>query len=591
MSHLVLRGRLHALLCSDCWLPLAGGRLLIYRAGNQAAGDAAAVPKRAFQELTGDQVAARATRLLGEATVGEDGGFAVRLKEDARGPLEIAVRVASLPEAGAELREPVHLHLATVEPEWREAGEKLVAEWEYAVPARYWCALLARWDWWVICGRVRDASSQAPLSGLTVRAFDRDWLQDDKLGEATTDGQGRFRIWYRTSDFTPTVFSPLINVELASGPDVYFEVETAGGNPLLNESPSTGRLPGRENISHCFCVELEVETEPSLPYYDPLFTNVGNFHILSDFAADGTANKVKLGAGGPGWGFFAHPKLRGFCPKVHPVSGLPMFYRFLYVDPVTSAEQPVIGGLLTPVLVGSKLIQWDVNSDSVIETTFQDIVVAGSGATPPLAPGGSGPLPAHVIMPDAAGWIAVDQDALDGGFYGSLVRLNSTAIVPGGAAPGSGAGTVPADPKTGATVTLIFETTTDPTNPALTVRQSDTVDVRFNNWSEVRELDLAEFQLGGAGACTGLTLTVTPKYTVNHEFVAAWSLSMSSAASPWSAPALPSGTASVAATHPPINVSTWPPCSYTVSLTTRRALTDGEDNDSANTLSRTFCKT
>jgi hypothetical protein len=140
-------------------------------------------------------------------------------------------------------------------------------------------------------------------------------------------------------------------------------------------------------------------------------------------------------------------------------------------------------------------------------------------------------------------------------------------------------------------VTLIFETTTDPSNPAATVRQSDAVDVRFNNWSEVRELDLAEFLSGGAGACTGLTATVTPKYTVNHEFVATWALSMSSAASPWSAPALPDGTSSVAATHPPINVSGWPPCSYTVSLSSRRALTDGETNDPANQTSRTFCKT
>ena len=65
-------------------------------------------------------------------------------------------------------------------------------------------------------------------------------------------------------------------------------------------------------------------------------------------------------------------------------------------------------------------------------------------------------------------------------------------------------GTSPADPKSGATVTLIFETTIDPTDPTKTVRQTDTVDVRFNNWEEVRELDLVEFQSGGAGAgaCT-----------------------------------------------------------------------------------------
>jgi hypothetical protein len=226
-----------------------------------------------------------------------------------------------------------------------------------------------------------------------------------------------------------------------------------------------------------------------------------------------------------------------------------------------------------------------------MEITFQDIVVAGSGATPPLAPGGSGPVPTHVIEPDANGWIAVDQDALDGGFYGPLVRLDSTHLVPGGAAPGSGAGNVPADPKTGATVTLIFETSTDPSDPTETVRQSDTVDVRFNNWTEVREVYLQEFLGGGAGGCTGLTTTVTPRYTVNHEYVAAWSLSMTSAAAPWAAPALPSGNASVAATHPAINVAAWPPCSYALWLSSRRALTDGEDNDDGDSSLVTFCKT
>lgn len=588
MSRLEFQGKLHALLCNECRLPLAGSQVLIYRAAGQPGENAA---KTSFRELAAGEAQSRSDQLLGQATVDDDGGFHATLEGGEREPLDIVVRVDRLPEAGAELADPVHLHLATVTPDWQQAGDGLEARWQYLIPSRYWCLLLARWGWWVICGRVVDAANKAPLAGLTVTAFDRDWLQDDTLGQALTNGEGRFHIWYQASDFTPTVFSPLINLELTSGPDVYFDVETSGGNKLLDEHPSTGRLPGRENVGHCFCVQLEVKTEGGLPYYDPLFTSVGNFHILSDFNADGTANKSKLGAGGAGWGFFAHPKLRGFCPKVHPVGGQPMHYRFLYVDPVTSAEKPLVGDLLTPVLVGSKLIQWDVNSDGTLDTTFQDIEIAGSGATPPLAPGGSGALPSHVIVPDADGWIAVDQDALDGGFYGPLVRLDSTKVVPGGTAPGSGAGNPPADPKTGTTVTLIFETTTDPSDPTQTVRQSDTVDVRFNNWTEVRQLDLQEFLGGGAGSCTGLTTTVTPKYTVNHEVVAAWSLSMTSAAAPWSAPALPSGTSSVAATHPAIPVAAWPPCSYVVRLSSRRALTDGEDNDSGNTSIVTFCKT
>ena len=299
----------------------------------------------------------------------------------------------------------------------------MVADGSYSITARTWCALLARWGWWVICGRVRDAANGLPLAGLTVRAHDRDWLQDDRLGESVTDGQGEFHIWYQEDDFTATIFSPLINLEMTSGPDGLLRGGDRGGATRCSRrARRPGACRAARNVGHCFCVELEVETEPGLPYYDPLFTNVGNFHILSDFNADGTANKSKLGAGGAGWGLLRSPELRGFCPKVHPVGGQPMHYRFLYVDPVTSSEKPVTGDLLTPVLVGSKLIQWDVDSDGTLDTTFQDIQIAGSGGTPPLPPGGSGPLPTHVIVPDADGWIAVDQNALDGGFYGPLVR-------------------------------------------------------------------------------------------------------------------------------------------------------------------------
>ena len=146
-------------------------------------------------------------------------------------------------------------------------------------------------------------------------------------------------------------------------------------------------------------------------------------------------------------------------------------------------------------------------------------------------------------------------------------------------------------------VTLIFETTTDPSDATKTERQSDTVDLLINNWGEVRQLTLQEFLSGSSGGCTELTTQVTINYTVDHELIASWNLSMSSAASSagWTAPALPGGTTprggfgTIA-----INISdpvAWPACSYTVHLSSRRALTDGETNDSTNHSSETFCKT
>ena len=106
--------------------------------------------------------------------------------------------------------------------------------------------------------------------------------------------------------------------------------------------------------------------------------------------------------------------------------------------------------------MGSRLVNWDFDGSGPA-LTFQSIEVAGSGATnpdptpSPVPPLGTawGPLPHHVIVPDADGWIAVDPLALDNGFQGSLLRVDSQTAVPGGAAPGSGAGVTPAAPKNG----------------------------------------------------------------------------------------------------------------------------------------------
>ncbi|NOQ22247.1 MAG: hypothetical protein GQ565_06320, partial [Candidatus Aegiribacteria sp.] len=206
-----------------------------------------------------------------------------------------------------------------------------------------------------------------------------------------------------------------------------------------------------------------------------------------------------------------------------------------------------------------------------------------------------GPVPDHIIEADGNGWIEVDPDAIDDGFNGALARVRTEKIVSGGVAPGSGAGTTPANAKNGALVKLIFETTTDPTDPTKTIRQFFTVTILVNNWQEVRQLSLVEFQSGSAGSCTGLTTGVTILYTIDHECIDEWKVDMSSAASSsgWSEPVgLPLGNTprGVAMTNPTIPTTTWPKCSYSVHLSSRRALTDGENNDDMNTKTVTFCK-
>ena len=600
-----LSGRLYARLCTSrtCNQPVSNTTVRFYRPSpNDNVSDQVEAPaKSTYAVLDERAVDAKAGALLAEATTDAEGRYEVTFGDDADydgGPVQVDVRIARVPGAERQNdRGPVQVSLTTFRPEW---NDNRAAEWSHRISHRLWCHILSLFDVWVICGRVVNDADGTGIGNLTVRAHDRDWLQDDPLGEDVTADNGTFRIYYTSADFKPTVFSPLINTELTPGPDLYFDVETSGGVSLLDESPSAGRAEPRENVGHCYCETLRVETDPTPPYNAPYFTHVGYFDILTDIDASGLANKAKTGAGGPGFGFFGDTKLRGFCPKTS--GGQPLFYRFLYVDPDTSAETPLTGaGLLRPVVVGSKLVWWDADSDGTFGWTLQDIVVAGSGATPPLAAGGSGPISSHVIEPDASGWVAVDQDALDNGFYGPLAWMRTAAIVPGGAAPEDGAGNAVSSPQNGKPVTVIFETTTDPSDPGATVRQTDTVTLHVNNWAEVRELDLAEFGSGGAGGCTGLTTQVSVEYTVDHELLHSWSLGMGSAAtaSGWSAPALPSGTGPRGAHGTEVVTqdgggtafASWPPCSYTVSLTSRRMLTTGETNDSANTVPRTFCKT
>ncbi|MBV9772518.1 MAG: hypothetical protein JO040_01125 [Gemmatimonadetes bacterium] len=597
----IIRGTLRGFLCSDCVEPLSGMTLRLYPIRQDPGtkpGDPED-PKRTFAVLDQDAVKARGP-LLGEGKTDEAGRFSIEIG-DSRGydggALEVDLYCGNVPHhPGPPRRDPVQVMMAVLRPEWSREEKGEVFRWDHDVSYRLWCWLRGLFDAWVICGHVRNCKTREPLAGLKVSAFDVDWLQDDALGNAVTGPDGHFRIDYTSAAFRTTIFSPLINVELTGGPDVYFRVESSGGAVLLNEPSSRGRKPDRENRGPCFCVDLCVDADPPPPYDNPLFTNVGNFHILADIdSATGLANKTKLGVGGNGWGWFGDLKLRGYCPKTKPGTGEQMYYRFLYSRGGT--EHPVTGGLLADVLVGSRLIQWDLDGNGTMDWVFQDVIISGAGATadlptPPVVPPGTpwGAPPPHVVVPDADGWIRVDPRAIDGGFYGPLVQLRSYVVVPVGPTPSNGPNAAVADPKNGELVTLIFETTTDPANAALTERQVAQPTLLVNNWEEVRELNLLQFTAPGANACSKLGADLNILYTVDHQLIAEWALGISSAASPWSAPVLPSGnTPRGQFGNQHVSLAGWPPCSYTVSLSSRRKLTNGEGNDDANSSSLTFC--
>jgi 5-hydroxyisourate hydrolase-like protein (transthyretin family) len=81
-------------------------------------------------------------------------------------------------------------------------------------------------------GTVVEQESGKPMAGLRVRAYDKDWVFDDDLGETRTDAAGRFEISY-----TDVQFRDLEETQ----PDLYLRVYDAAGERLLYSSEKAVR--------------------------------------------------------------------------------------------------------------------------------------------------------------------------------------------------------------------------------------------------------------------------------------------------------------------------------------------------------------
>lgn len=619
MSKYVLRGRLCGLLCTDCSEPLSGITVRLYRvrSAQDATRLAVADPKTTLALLTPDDAAARLPALIGEYPTTPDGSFTAEFPASYAGEaFEIDLYCGTVPHGPPHpARDPVQLSITTLQPQWRERDGLMLAAWDYCVPARVWCHIRALFDAWTICGHVTVCDTKQPAEGVRVFAFDRDWLQDDPLGSAFTDAAGHFRIDYTGADFRRGTF---INIELIGGPDVYFRIETASGDVLLNEPPNEGRAPGRRNIGPCFCVDLCVKQAPVVRH--AWFTRVGDFNIYSDIdAASGLTTAAQPAGfpnahGGPGFGFWGGLKLVGDCPTQHPAGGQPMRYRFL-ARPSGSAATPapITGGQVVATVVGTRPVPW--NFGFGVTTQAQEIVVAGAGGylgplpapfpTPPPGPppGSWGAMPPLILQPDAQGWVTMPPDATNQGFSGPLIRLNSAALAPGGTPPAVG----PGNPVTGASqrsgldfeITYEAEPTTGPASTGPTL--GNTLGrIHINNWIEDAEFSLTQLNVD---ACSPITTAVDILYTMDHELVLGWGLALSTSASiPGGTPTLPglgiitdpaNQTATTRGGNGKIHLDTgtWPECAYAVTFSRQLRLTDGETDDGGRSpMVAIFCK-
>ena len=120
----------------------------------------------------------------------------------------------------------------------------------------------------IIKGCIKEKETHLPVSNLNVRAYDKDMLYDDLLGNATTDEKGEFAINYSEKDFRElfdnkpdiylSVFDPLRHLVYSTqdslrwnaSEEEFFEIFISRRS-LGNFSPSgsKGDVTGKSNVT------------------------------------------------------------------------------------------------------------------------------------------------------------------------------------------------------------------------------------------------------------------------------------------------------------------------------------------------------
>lgn len=422
------RGRLCGRICPECPEDLANIKIRLYalRDDQDALRLATASAKQTFDRLKPAQIEQKKSSLLAEAETDERGAFSFELDPDSGydgGAFEVDLVFDRVPgQTGEAASKPLQFTLTTLQPQWRETNDGQVWGWDYCIPQRLWCLVRGLFSAWTICGKVELCETGQPTGGVRVKAFDRDWLQDDALGEAITDGSGRFRIDYSAADFRPGTF---IDIELFGGPDLYFHIETLGGVPLLVEPPSRGRDPDRENVGPCFCVEICIDEPPEeQDEPPPVFLRVGGLDYATDIDSAPAGSGLTVGSGRA---FYNVNRLNGVLPKK--LNGNPMEYQF-EVRELAADGTPITGW---STVVPGQIARTEIGD--LVNYAPDFVGDPNPFKAKPYTVNGT-PGPSEKVADIINNWIRVPQEnnwnAPQGFFQpnGNMIRLDSRTIAP-----------------------------------------------------------------------------------------------------------------------------------------------------------------
>lgn len=615
-----IKGKLQSAICDGNELAIARTTVRIYSLNekmNAATAFTAAQSKEVSQVFEEAQIKNRKKQLLAETVTDALGNYEAKIdgkKTNYDGAtVAITLFYGEVPDYGQEETKrpknfkPFEVLLDVVQPKWRETANGLLAGWNHLVSKKIWCYILQRLDIWVICGRLTNCESQAPLPGIEVIAMDDDIITDDLLGSAVTDGDGRFCIYYRSKDFKKTFLSPWINVETTppfsfdNGPDVYFKF-AVGGSVFFAESHFEAHKPSRKNIGNCFCINLCLDEAPNGGVDVPAaFYQIGykrKYHpVLNiDPATGRTTGKTETS-----WNeqaFYSTLDFRGSLSKKF--NGQPVEYKFEYAE-VTDPSVDI-----------STITTWnDVQPNDIAKgeigtriTTFFPVIkynsyqIHGSDAVTPYGN--------EVEVHFNGNWIQVPQDTgiFDIHFNGLLIKLKSKNLASGnvdksGLVPGTSSaplqknryfafrmwkreqGNDPSKVMAGFSRPLaIFNTLYEnvPQRGSWLPTAADELGIAC--------VDLEELKVGGG--CSKITETLTVNYTAANPNLGNVSIKMTGPGGlhnfePVSFPTPGEeafGTSKYTGannTVDPNDVKNLPNCSYEVRLTAELNLTDGED--------------